>query len=180
MKKLVMLIMSLFLMTQVAFAEQQPKLDWEISMMPKETAEEQELMKWSFILENDYGVYAYDNTSIAFAKNEDGTKNFDLVTAEIKTVFTNAENLKKINASYGDKLKKGDKTAYCTLKMVFNLQDKTYTNTEMKVVSAKGKTLEERKIKTDFAPIPEKTFAEAMFEIINQHLAENKTAMLLN
>ncbi|MEG1913886.1 MAG: hypothetical protein RR089_02275 [Acidaminococcaceae bacterium] len=180
MKKILLLVMSLFLVAQVGVATAGKATNWEISMMPKATAEEQELLKWSFILENDYGVYAYNPSTIAFTKNEDGSKNLELVTAEIKTVFTNTEALKKINAGYAEKLKKGDQTAYCTLQMVFNLQANTYANTAIKVVSGKGKILEERKIQAIFAPIPEQSFAEAMLEIINKYLVENREELLLN
>lgn len=46
--------------------------DWEISMQPKPTAEEQEAARWSLILENDLGIYAYDMSTLKYFADKKG------------------------------------------------------------------------------------------------------------
>lgn len=76
MKKITMLlivcIMCLFSLTVNAAANTQDNpINWEISMMPKPTAEEVEAARWSVIVENDIGIYAYDMDSIQYFVDED-------------------------------------------------------------------------------------------------------------
>ena len=183
MKKFMLVFLCLGMMISVAFASEQ-KSDvadkWEISMMPKETPKEIERNKWSLILENNLGIYAYDNTSVRFVRDKQGKKNLNQVEADIKTVFVNKDTLKQIDAKYTKQLKKGDTTSYCLIHMIFNTSDKTYTTTFMQVFSKKGKELESKTTNAKFSPIPEKSFAEAMLEVVNQYVANNKTDMLLN
>ncbi len=183
MKKFMLVFLCFGMMFSVAFASEQ-KSDvadkWEISMMPKETPKEIERNKWSLILENNLGIYAYDNTSVHFVRDKQGKKNLNQVEADIKTVFVNKDTLKQIDAKYAKQLKKGDTTSYCLIHMIFNTSDKTYTTTSMQVFSKKGKELESKTTNAKFSPIPEKSFAEAMLEVVNQYVANNKTDMLLN
>ena len=87
MKKLFMAIMLMLICitsAAVSAAEnEQPQnpMNWEISMMPKPTAEEIEAARWSIITENDIGIYAYDIDSLRFAVNTDGSsdKNLSLI-----------------------------------------------------------------------------------------------------
>ena len=155
-----LVIMTLFLcMGTTVFAAEEQAPKWEISMQPKPTAEEIENSRWSFILQNDFGVYAYDNASLKF----DAKK--DLVSVLVKTVFTNEEVLKKLNQTYADKLDNNDKTAYCEMSMLFNPQGKSYAVKKMDVYSKQGTKLETKENKIKMVPVPEKTFAEAMMEI---------------
>ena len=68
MKKLIMLLticMMCLLAVSASAAEKNdeaPPINWEISMMPKPTAEEIEAARWSIVLENTMGVYAYGFT----------------------------------------------------------------------------------------------------------------------
>ena len=50
----------------------------------------------------------------------------------------------------------------------------------MQVFSKKGRELESKTTNAKFVPIPEKSFAEAMLEVVNQYVADNKADMLLN
>lgn len=178
-----LVFLCLGMMVSVAFASEQ-KSDaadkWEISMMPKETPKEMERNKWSLILENNLGIYAYDNTSVRFVRDKQGKKNLNQVEADVKTVFVNKDILKQIDAKYAKQLKKGDTTSYCLIHMIFNTADKTYKTTSMQVFSKKKKILEDKVVTTAFSPIPEKSFAEAMLEIVNQYVTDNKYDMLLN
>ena len=62
MKKLIMLLticMMCLLAVSASAAEKNdeaPPINWEISMMPKPTAEEIEAARWSIVLENTMGV----------------------------------------------------------------------------------------------------------------------------
>lgn len=183
MKKFMLVFLCLGMMFSVAFASEQKQEaadKWEISMMPKETPKEIERSKWSLILENNLGIYAYDNTSVRFVRDKQGKKNLNQVEVDIKTVFVNKDTLKQIDAKYTKQLKKGDTASYCLIHMIFNTADKTYKATSMQVFSKKGKELESKTTNAKFSPIPEKSFAEAMLEVVNQYVANNKADMLLN
>ena len=165
-----LLVMALFLcIGTTAFAAEEQGSNWEISMQPKPTAEEIENARWSFILQNDFGVYAYDNKSLKF----DGKK--DLVSVLVKTVFTNEDVLKKLNQTYADKLNNNDKAAFCEMLMLFNPQEKSYAVKKMDVYSKQGMKLETKENKLKMIPVPEKTFAEAMLEIAAAFVIDEKT-----
>lgn len=106
MKKLIMLLticMMCLLAVSASAAEKNdeaPPINWEISMMPKPTAEEIEAARWSIVLENTMGVYAYDMDSLYFPEEKNGVVNKDLVNVIVKTVFTDKELLKRMNKTY--------------------------------------------------------------------------------
>ncbi|HIU63582.1 MAG TPA: hypothetical protein IAB06_00890 [Candidatus Avacidaminococcus intestinavium] len=156
---LVMLGMMIFCPLAMAAETQQNSYDWEISMQPKPTSDEIEAARWSFILENNFGVYAYEAESL----KADLKKH--RVEAMVKTVFTNEEVLKKLNQTYADKLENKDKVAYCEMLLVFNPIEKTYAVKGMDVYSKNKVKLEQRENKVKLVPVPEKTFAEVMLEI---------------
>lgn len=180
MKKLIMLLticMMCLLAVSVSAAEKNdeaPPINWEISMMPKPTAEEIEAARWSIVLENTMGVYAYDMDSLYFPEEKNGVVNKDLVNVVVKTVFTDKELLKKMNKTYAEKLAKKEKVQYCEMLMQFNVADKTYGIKQMDVYGSKGTKLETKINNGELIPVPEKTFAEAMLEICLQ--AVNNTS----
>lgn len=171
MKKLIMLLticMMCLLAVSASAAEKNdeaPPINWEISMMPKPTAEEIEAARWSIVLENTMGVYAYDMDSLYFPEEKKGVVNKDLVNVVVKTVFTDKELLKKMNKTYAEKLAKKEKVQYCEMLMQFNAADKTYGVKQMDVYGSKGTKLETKINNGELIPVPEKTFAEAMLEI---------------
>lgn len=180
MKKLIMLLticMMCLLAVSASAAEKNdeaPPINWEISMMPKPTAEEIEAARWSIVLENTMGVYAYDMDSLYFPEEKNGVLNKDLVNVVVKTVFTDKELLKKMNKTYAEKLAKKEKVQYCEMLMQFNVADKTYGVKQMDVYGSKGTKLETKINNGELIPVPEKTFAEAMLEICLQ--AVNNTS----
>lgn len=180
MKKLIMLLticMMCLLAVSASAAEkndEEPPINWEISMMPKPTAEEIEAARWSIVLENTMGVYAYDMDSLYFPEEKNGVVNKDLVNVIVKTVFTDKELLKKMNKTYAEKLAKKEKVQYCEMLMQFNVADKTYGVKQMDVYGSKGTKLETKINNGELIPVPEKTFAEAMLEICLQ--AVNNTS----
>lgn len=176
MKKLLIMLMTMLMClsavtAQAEEAAQRPGLDWEISMMPKPTEEEQEAARWSIVVENSLGVYAYDMDSLTYSKVENGVPDKNIVSVLTKTVFTDKETLKKLNAQYKEALKKKEKVQYCEILMTFNLADKTYGVVGMDVYGSK-KTLLQHTVKDlQFVPVPEGSFAEAMLEICQQATA---------
>ena len=180
MKKLIMLLticMMCLLAVSASAAEKNDEaqpINWEISMMTKPTAEEIEAARWSIVLENTMGVYAYDMDSLYFPEEKNGVVNKDLVNVIVKTVFTDKELLKKMNKTYAEKLAKKEKVQYCEMLMQFNAADKTYGVKQMDVYGSKGTKLETKINNGELIPVPEKTFAEAMLEICLQ--AVNNTS----
>lgn len=178
MKKLFMAIMLILICTTSAAVyaaeNEQPQnpMSWEISMMPKPTAEEIEAARWSIITENDIGIYAYDIDSLQFAVNTDGSSDKNIVTAEVKTIFTNKDILKKLKKDYSKNLEKKERVLYCKMKMHYNLQNSTYCVKNMTVYTDKDRVIEE-KISNTFAPVPEVSFAEALYEICLKFAADS-------
>ena len=178
MKKLLLLFFMLVacLGTFTAQAEevkQQEGMNWEISMMPKATEEEQEAARWSIVVENNLGVYAYDMDSLTFTKVESGVADKNIVSVLTKTVFTEKETLKKLNNKYKDKLTKKEKVLYCEIWMTFNLAEKSYAVTNMDVFGSKKTLLQHSEKELQFVPVPEGSFAEAMLEICQQAVAND-------
>ena len=178
MKKLLLLFFMLVacLGTFTAQAEevkQQEGMNWEISMMPKATEEEQEAARWSIVVENNLGLYAYDMDSLTFTKVENGVADKNIVSVLTKTVFTDKETLKKLNNKYKDKLTKKEKVLYCEILMTFNLAEKSYAVTNMDVFGSKKTLLQHSEKELQFVPVPQGSFAEAMLEICQQAVAND-------
>ena len=178
MKKLLIfcLMVMACLSTFTAQAEEVTKqegLNWEISMMPKATEEEQEAARWSIVVENNLGVYAYDMGSLAFTKVENGIADKNIISVMTKTVFTDKETLKKLNEKYKAKLAKKEKVQYCEILMTFNLAEKSYAVTNMDVFGSKKTLLQHSEKELQFVPVPQGSFAEAMLEICQQAVAND-------
>lgn len=173
MKKIIMLL-ALCMMCLFSFvvnAEENKAdnpMNWEISMMPKPTEEEIEAARWSIVLENNMGVYAYDMDSLHFEEVKNGVVDKNIVNVLVKTVFTDKDLLKKMNKTYAEKLAKKEKVQYCEMLMQFNVASKTYGVKQMEVYGSKGTKLESKINNGELVPVPEKTFAEAMLEICTQ------------
>lgn len=173
MKKIIMLLAlcMMCLFSFVVSAEENKAanpMNWEISMMPKPTEEEIEAARWSIVLENNMGVYAYDMDSLHFEEVKNGVIDKNIVNVFVKTVFTDKDLLKKMNKTYAEKLAKKEKVQYCEMLMQFNVASKTYGVKQMEVYGSKGTKLESKINNGELVPVPEKTFAEAMLEICTQ------------
>lgn len=181
MKKIALLLLVsllLALQTSVLAARRQVEevpenpMDWSISTRPPMSEEEQEAARWSLILENNLGIYAYDMSTLGYVTDKNGTADTNLMTATVKTLFTDKTMQKKLQEQYASKLKTKEKVQYCLLDMQYNMAEKTYTVTEMRVLTNKNRIIETKKNKTGFLPVPEKSFAEAMYEICQQFVTE--------
>ena len=173
MKKIIMLLAlcMMCLFSFVVSAEENKAanpMNWEISMMPKPTEEEIEAARWSIVLENNMGVYAYDMDSLHFEEVKNGVVDKNIVNVFVKTVFTDKDLLKRMNKTYAEKLAKKEKVQYCEMLMQFNVASKTYGVKQMEVYGSKGTKLESKINNGELVPVPEKTFAEAMLEICTQ------------
>ena len=147
-------------------------MDWHISSTPEMSEAEKEAARWSLILENDLGIYAYDMSTLGYVTGKNETVDTNLVGATVKTLFTEKKILKNLQQQYASKLKAKEKVQYCLLDMQYNMPEKTYTVVEMRVYTNKNRVIETKKNKTGFVPIPEKSFAEAMYEICQQFVTE--------
>ncbi len=155
-----------------ATTEQKPL--WEISMMPKPSAEQIEAARWSLILENEIGVYAYDMDSLNYAEDTNGKQDKNIVDVEVKTVFTNKDILKSLQKNYATKLEKKEKVSYVKMDMQFNMTDKSYRVAQMNVYTDKDRQIDEKR-NEKFSAIPEKSFGEAMFEICQQYVLNEQS-----
>ena len=181
MKKIALLLLVSLLLTlqnsvlaarrQVEEVPENP-MDWSISTKPPMSEEEKEAARWSLILENDLGIYAYDMETLGYVADSNGTVDTNLVGATVKTLFTDKKVLKSLQQQYASKLNKKESVQYCLLDMQYNMPKKTYTVVEMQVFTNKNRVIETKKNKTGFVPVPEKTFAEAMYEICQQFVAD--------
>ena len=181
MKKIALLLLVsllLALQTSVLAARRQVEdvpehpMDWSISTKPPMSEEEKEAARWSLILENDLGLYAYDMNTLGYISDKNGSVDTNLVGSTVKTLFTDKMMLQKLQEQYASKLKGKEKVQYCLLDMQYNMAEKTYTVTEMRVFTNKNRIIETKKNKTGFVPVPEKSFAEAMYEICQQFVTE--------
>ncbi len=180
MKKIMLFLMLIttFVVSGTAFANNDASvndnLNWEISMQPKPTAEELEAARWSIIVENDLGIYAYDMDSLFFVE-KNGVANENEVKVLLKMVFTNKDVIKKLNEQYAAKLEKKEKIAYCKMDMQYKMAEKEYTVKTMQVFTNKDRQIDVKHNKK-YAPIPEKSFAEALFEVCQQFVVNVKAA----
>lgn len=83
--------------------------------------------------------------------------------------------LKKLNEQYAAKLEKKEKVAYCKMDMQYKMAEKEYTVKTMQVFTDKNRQIDVKHNK-NFAPVPEKSFAEALYEICQQFAVNADTA----
>lgn len=152
--------------------EQRPGMDWEISMMPKPTEEEVKAMRWSIVLENDVGVYAYNLDSFTYTKADNGVPDKNIVAVLTKTLFTDKETLRKLNEKYKAALAKKERVKYCEIMMEFDLAAKAYRILTTDFFGSKDTLLDHKNRNAAFAPVPVNSFAEAMFEICQKAVAQ--------
>ena len=155
---------------------QQKAIDWEISMMPKPTAEEIEAARWSVVVENDLGIYAYDMGSLDFEQVADGKYDANTVNVLVKTVFINKDVLKKLKKDYESKLQGKEKVLYCSMQMQYKMQEKLYTVKAMEVFTNTNRQIDVKKNNNKFAPIPKKSFAEALYEVCQKFVTDVEKA----
>lgn len=171
-KQVLLLTLCLLLLAAVPVQAEEPPanspLDWEISVRPKPSEEELERQRWLQVFSNDIGIFAFDHKSI---KVDEADSN--LVHVLTKTIFTDPKLIDSLHDKYQEKLTAADKVAYSEIWMAFKTRGKTYAVTGIKVVSEQGTVLEERQQTAKFAPVPVKTFADSMYEIVKNYVRNN-------
>lgn len=138
--------------------------EWEISVLPKPTAAELEQQRWTYVFANDIGIYAFDNKSITIDE-----KDKNLMHVLVKTIFSDPKTIEKLNEQYKNKLGEADKVSYSEMQMVFQVKKKEYAVTATQVVSEQGLILRNTTQEARFLPVPVKTFADSMYEIVKAY-----------
>ncbi len=139
-------------------------MKWEMSILPKQTAEETEAARWSLVTENDVGLYAYDMSSLTFGKAEAGGEDHSRVCVAVKSIFTNEKILKKLQKEYAAKLEDKEKVLYCLMELEYKMETLQYRVNTMQVYTNTNRLIEEKPA-TDFVAVPQGTFAEAMLNV---------------
>ncbi len=148
--------------------------EWNSQMSTQAENEREDTTRWSAVLENEVGIYAYDVDSLHYRENGDGLINKNLVAVLTKTAFTNRETLKSLNEKYKDRLGKKEKVQYCEILMTFNIAEATYSVNFMDLYSNKQILLEHSVRESLPQPVPKDSFAEAMLEICRQAAANTE------
>ena len=172
MKKAIWALLGWMLFTCMpAHAEEASKespWDWQISARPKPTQEEIELERWAPVFATDMANYEFDRKSLFFDKNDP-----NVVHVLTRTTFTNAKTISSLTKKYHQFLQEKESIAYSEALLAFQIQQKTYEITELKLFSNQHRLIEEKTLSGTFRPITEKTFAEAMFNLAKIHQYNN-------
>lgn len=153
-----------------------PELNWEISMHPK-NEKELEDARWSIILENNIGIYAYNVETFTYTQVENSVPNKNIVGILTRTIFTDKEIIKNLNIKYKASLPKKEKISYCKIFLEFDLINKNYRVREMDVYSNKDTRVDHLEKNSNFVSVPEGSFAEALLEICQGAVAMNMVAI---
>ena len=171
-KRIILVALCCWLLTGLTAQAAEPPstepLGWEISVRPKPTAQEIEKARWSPVFANDIAIYEFDPKSL---HSDEADKN--LVHVLTRTTFTDPKVNGTLNEKYKEKLTEDDKVAYVEIEMVFQVRKKMYSVSGTKVFSEQGKLLEERQPAEKFAPVPVKTLADSMYDIVKAYLRDN-------
>lgn len=150
-------------------------LDWNVSMMESYKGEKYH-PNWSVIEENQFGIFAYDVNSMTFLVHKKA-KDKNIVEGTVKTVFTNKDILKQLNAKYSLKLQPKEKVANWLLYMRFDIPNNLYTIKKTEYYGSKGNLLDTVVKKGEMQAIPEESFAATMYNICKTWAEDNKDAL---
>lgn len=171
------LVLCTFLGTS-AFAKEKTEkvpenpLDWNVSMSESYQGDKTH-PNWSIIEENKFGIFAYDMNSMRFLVHKK-VKDKNVVEGTVKTVFSNKDILKQLNSKYALQLQPREKVSHWLLDMRFDLTANMYTIKKTEYYGTKGTLLDTVVKKGEMQPIPEESFAAAMYEICKTWAEENQ------
>ncbi len=171
MKKIIMMALLGALVVSGVAQAQENKMDWEISMQPKLTAEEKEQARWVPILTNNVGEYSYAKDTLRYAGKGKDKRQVEVV---VKTVFKDEALLARLQQMYSKDLRQGETVSNSQMKLTFLLDEKEYIVNSMEVYTDTGRPLAVERKKERRREVPEKSFAEAMLEICQQYTLYNK------
>ncbi len=142
--------------------------DWHISVKPEPSRWEKEAARWTPLLKNDTGTYAYEAASVTL----DG-KNADLAEIVLRVSALKPEILVHLNARYSYVLDE-DTISHMEQRLKLNRRDNSFATAGHKYFSRGGIVIEETRISEEqlrFHPIPDGSVVEAALEIVNEILA---------
>ena len=113
--------------------------------------------EWSLLGENKSGAYY---TDLASFKQEPKTPSLTQATA--RAVLKKPSFIRLLDHLYAKKLKETDSAKECIMDVEIDEAGHTYRINQIQVLTRNGKTLEKKKIKEGFSPIPPKTFVAAL------------------
>ena len=146
--------------------------EWHIGMVPEPSRWEKEAARWTPLLKNDTGTYAYEAASVAFDE-----KNVDVAEIVLRVSALKPDILVRLNARYSYVLDE-DTISHMEQRLKLNRRENSFATAGHKYFSRGGIVIEETRIPEEqlrFHPIPEGSVAEAALEIVNGILA-SKTA----
>jgi sensor c-di-GMP phosphodiesterase-like protein len=114
-------------------------------------------VEWSLLGENPSGAYYADLASF-----QQQPKTPDITTADTRAVIKSASFIRLLNHLYEKHLPAADSAKECLMTVEVNEKDHTYRIDQIQVLTRKGKSLEKKKVKEEFSPIPQKTFVAAL------------------
>ena len=125
--------------------------------------------EWSLLGENKSGTYY---TDLASFKQEPKTPSLTQATA--RAVLKNPSFIRLLDHLYAKKLKETDSAKECIMDVEIDEAGHTYRINQIQVLTRNGKTLEKKKIKENFSPIPQRTFVDALEKEIQAWKMEHK------
>ena len=141
--------------------------EWHISVQPEPSRWEKEAARWTPLLKNDTGAYAYEAASVFLDE-----KNADVAEIVLRVSALKPEILVHLNARYSYVLDE-DTISHMEQRLKLNRRDKSFATAGHKYFSRGGIVIEETQISEEqlrFHPIPEGSVAEAAMEIVNEIL----------
>ena len=141
---------------------------WHISVQPEPSRWEKEAARWTPLLKNDTGTYAYEAASVALDE-----KNVDVAEIVLRVSALKPDILVRLNARYSYVLDE-DTISHMEQRLKLNRKDNSFATAGHKYFSRGGIVIEETRISEEqlrFHPIPEGSVAEAALEVVNEILA---------
>ena len=142
--------------------------EWYINVQPEPSRWEKEAARWTPLLKNDTGAYAYEASSVALDE-----KNADVAEIVLRVSALKPEILVHLNAWYSYVLDE-DTISHMEQRLKLNRRDNSFATAGHKYFSRGGIVIEETRISEEqlrFHPIPEGSVAEAALEVVNEILA---------
>ena len=142
--------------------------DWHISVQPEPSRWEKEAARWTPLLKNDTGTYAYEAASVALDE-----KKVDVAEIVLRVSALKPDILVHLNARYSYVLDE-DTISHMEQRLKLNRRDNSFATAGHKYLSRGGIVIEETQIPEEqlrFHSIPEGSVAEAALEIVNEILA---------
>lgn len=154
----------MILRLSLCYAEEKTNDIWEISVKPKLSDQELEMLRWNPLFMNEVAQYFYEEKSINCLQDSE-----DEVEVIVKAVYKEQKLISKINELYKDKLENNNSVNYSEMKLIFKIKDRKYAISSVKIFDKNGVVIYEEEKKMKFFDIPVKTFVDSIYEIVRQY-----------